>query len=67
MPQNWFDLLNAELTLLIFAQCLGKPVAHLCVSCADFNTLMKSSELIEPSKTVVKVEKETGKPFSEAV
>eukprot|EP01050_Picozoa_sp_SAG11_P041560 SAG11_NODE_18692_length_483_cov_3.468750_1_plen_33_part_01 len=33
MPQNWFDLLNAELTLLIFGQCLGKSVAHLCVSC----------------------------------
>eukprot|EP01050_Picozoa_sp_SAG11_P038947 SAG11_NODE_16145_length_555_cov_17.054825_2_plen_61_part_01 len=51
----------------IFIKCSAQSVGRLSVCCQDFNTLMKSSELIEPSKTVVKVEKETGKPFSEAV
>eukprot|EP01050_Picozoa_sp_SAG11_P016310 SAG11_NODE_2210_length_3683_cov_5.278181_3_plen_81_part_00 len=65
MPQNWFTILSEECLFHIFNGCSAQSVGRLSVCCQDFNTLLK--DRVEQSKTIMKVEKKTGKPFSEAV
>eukprot|EP01047_Picozoa_sp_COSAG01_P112747 COSAG01_NODE_41478_length_453_cov_0.596591_1_plen_84_part_01 len=63
---NFFQILSEECLTKIFNECSAQSVGRLSVCCQDFNKLLKDRNG-QAGYTIMKVEKKTGKPFSEAV